>query len=303
LNLGSGLRGPNGGRGASRNADARASQVGSASGAEAGRRVATAQPSDGRFDPGRRQIIRVEGLTKTFGAKAAVRDLSFVVQENEFLALVGPSGCGKSTTLRLVAGLVPPTAGRVYLRGVEVREPIREAGMVFQAPVLLPWRNTIRNVLFTAEMAGKNPRAYYDRALELITLAGLGGFEKNHPHELSGGMQQRVAICRALLLDPSVLLMDEPFGALDVMTRERMGFELQRIWRASRTTVVFVTHSITEAVLRSDTVVVMTPRPGTVKATIRVDLARPRNAETFRTQAFVDLVAAVRDNIESRWVE
>jgi NitT/TauT family transport system ATP-binding protein len=238
-------------------------------------------------------------LTKVFDKRPAVEAMSFEIKENEFVALVGPSGCGKSTILKIISGLLPPTQGQVYIRGREVRGPITDVGMVFQSPVLLPWRNAVQNILFTAEMRGKKPRAYRQRALELIRLANLEGFEKSYPHELSGGMQQRAAICRALLLNPSLLLMDEPFGALDVLTREKMGFELQRIWSASKTTVLLVTHSITEAVLLSDTIIVMTTRPGTAKAVIRVDLPRPRNTKTLKESRFVELTAAVRDNIEA----
>jgi NitT/TauT family transport system ATP-binding protein len=247
--------------------------------------------------------LRVENLSKHFDSGAAIDGLSFQVRENEFVALVGPSGCGKSTSLRIVSGLIPATGGRVTLRGREVTGPIRDVGMVFQSPVLLPWRTALRNVLFTAEMAGKDPAAHEERALALMKLAHLEGFERSYPHELSGGMQQRVAICRALLLDPPLLLLDEPFGALDVMTRERMGFELQRIWGASRTTVLLVTHSITEAVLLSDTVIVMTGRPGRVKAVIPVDLPRPREVATLRDQRFLELAGMVRDNIEAQWLE
>ena len=247
--------------------------------------------------------VKVGGLTKSFETGAAVEDLSFEVRENEFVTLVGPSGCGKSTTLRMISGLVPPTQGKVYIRGKEVDRPIGDVGMVFQSPVLLPWRSTISNVLFMAEMRGESPSAYRERALDLIKLASLEGFEKRYPHELSGGMQQRVSICRALLLNPSLLLMDEPFGALDIMTREKMGFELLKIWSANKTTVLFVTHSITEAVLLSDTIIVMTARPGKLKAVINVDLPRPRDIKTLSDARFVELAAAVRDNIEAQWVE
>lgn len=250
-----------------------------------------------------RVAVKVEGLTKAFDTGAAVEGLTFEVRENEFVTLVGPSGCGKSTTLRIIAGLVPPSEGKVSIRGREVRGPIGDAGMVFQSPVLLPWRRTLDNVLFPAEMRGKRASEYRQRALALIELASLGGFERSYPHELSGGMQQRVAICRALLLNPSILLMDEPFGALDIMTREKMGFELLKIWSASKTTVLFVTHSITEAVLLSDTIVVMTARPGRTKAVIRVDLPRPRGVKTLRDPRFVELSGAVRDHIEAQWVE
>lgn len=248
-------------------------------------------------------VVQVKDLTRIFDTGSALEDVSFNVDENEFLALVGPSGCGKSTTLKIISGLIPATRGEVYLRNRLVRGPISDVGMVLQSPVLLPWRNTVRNVLFTAEMGGKKPGQYIERAMELIKLANLEGFEKSYPHELSGGMQQRVAICRALLLNPSLLLMDEPFGALDVLTRERMGFELLRIWSAHKITVVLVTHSITEAVLLSDTVVVMTARPGRIKTTIKIDLPRPRTTDTLSDARFIELAAAVRSNIESQSAE
>ncbi len=247
--------------------------------------------------------VKVEGLTQTFESRTVIERLSFEVGEKEFLAIVGPSGCGKSTTLRILAGLVRPTTGTVLARGLEVQGPLPGAAMVFQSPVLLPWRRTVGNILFTAEMAGKEGDAYRGRAKELVRLAGLEGFERSYPHELSGGMQQRVSICRALLLDPSLLLMDEPFGALDVMTRERMGFELQRIWSATKNTVVFVTHSITEAVWLSDRILVMTARPGTVKGVVPVDLPRPRSSDTMKERRFVELTAVVRDLVEAEWVE
>jgi NitT/TauT family transport system ATP-binding protein len=247
--------------------------------------------------------VSVDSLTKIFDTGAAIEDLSFEVRENEFVTVVGPSGCGKSTSLRIMSGLVPATSGRVYLRGREVRSPIADVGMVFQAPVLLPWRNTLNNVLFPSEMRGQNVSMHRQRALDLIKLANLEGFENSYPHELSGGMQQRVAICRALLLNPSLLLLDEPFGALDVLTREKMGFELQKIWSASKTTVLLVTHSITEAVLLSDTIIVMTARPGKAKAVIAVDLPRPRDVKTLKEPRFVELAAAVRDNIEAQWLD
>ena len=173
--------------------------------------------------------ISVQSLQKTFERQIAIDGLSFEVDSNEFVAIVGPSGCGKSTTLRIVAGLERPSSGTVRASGEMVDGPIGNAAMVFQAPVLLPWRRTLSNVLFAAEMRGKRPSAFRERAQDLIALTGRDGFEHSYPHELSGGMQQRVAMCRALLLDPTLLLMVEPFGALDVMTREKMGFELQRI--------------------------------------------------------------------------
>lgn len=243
--------------------------------------------------------VHATGLTKRFDTTTAIDDVSFDVADREFVAVVGPSGCGKSTTLRIVAGLTQPTSGRVSVAGQPVAGPIARAAMVFQSPVLLPWRRTLDNILFTADMRGESRDAHRARALELMTVAGLEGFAPRYPHELSGGMQQRVAICRALLLQPSLLLMDEPFGALDVMTRERMGFELQRIWQTTPTSVLFVTHSITEAVLLADTVIVMTPRPGRTRATVGVDLPRPRTVETLRDPQFLDLAAAVRDAMET----
>ena len=190
--------------------------------------------------------LTVERLTKVFPTGTAIDQLSFEAPEHKFVTLVGPSGCGKSTAMRIITGLLPPTSGVIRIGGRMVDGPIADAALVFQSPVLLPWRRTVDNILFTAEMRGSDPAQYQERALNLVRLAGLNGFERSYPHELSGGMQQRVAICRALLLDPALLLMDEPFGALDILTRERMGFELQRIWMTTRNTVLFVTHSTTE---------------------------------------------------------
>jgi NitT/TauT family transport system ATP-binding protein len=243
--------------------------------------------------------VSVKGVSKTFGSTLAVADVSFTLVDNSFVSLVGPSGCGKSTLLRMVAGLVLPTAGEIVVRGNPVKRPVRDIGMVFQAPALLPWRTTIGNILFVAEMGRKRASRYRARAAELIELAGLSGFENSYPHELSGGMQQRVSICRALLLEPPLILMDEPFGALDVITRERMGFALQTLWDHSRNTVLFVTHSISEAVLLSDTVIVMTPRPGRIRDVVLIDLPRPRRAETLRESRFTELCGRVRDGIES----
>ncbi len=247
--------------------------------------------------------VQAEGLTKRFDTTTAIENISFAVADREFVALVGPSGCGKSTTLRIIAGLTPPTSGVASVAGQPVTAPIARAAMVFQSPILLPWRRTLDNILFTADMRGESRETHRARALELMRVAGLEGFEQRYPHELSGGMQQRVAICRALLLEPSLLLMDEPFGALDVMTRERMGFELQRIWQTTSSSVLFVTHSITEAVLLADTVIVMTPRPGRTRATISVDLPRPRTIETLRDGRFLGLTVTVREAMEGSWSE
>jgi len=229
-------------------------------------------------------LIRLEGVEKTYRTRRgdlvpAVEGITLDVAENEFVTLVGPSGCGKSTLLKLIAGLTPVSAGTVRVRDTVVREPFPDVGIVFQHPVLLPWRTVLDNVLFAAEMLGLAPDGHRTRALELLELSGLAGFETRLPRELSGGMQQRVAICRALLPDPSLLLMDEPFGALDALTREELGLELLRIWEARRKTIVFVTHSIPEAILLADKVVVMTPRPGRVARVITIDLPRPRTVE------------------------
>jgi NitT/TauT family transport system ATP-binding protein len=229
-------------------------------------------------------LIRLQGVEKTYRTRRgdlvhAVEGITLDIAENEFVTLVGPSGCGKSTLLKLVAGLTPVSAGTVRVRDTVVREPFPDVGIVFQHPVLLPWRTVLDNVLFAAEMLGLARDDHRKRALELLELSGLAGFETRLPRELSGGMQQRVAICRALLPDPSLLLMDEPFGALDAMTREELGLELLRIWDARRKTILFVTHSIPEAILLADKVVVMTPRPGRVARVISIELPRPRTVE------------------------
>ena len=226
------------------------------------------------------------------GPVEALAGISLSVDAGEFVSLVGPSGCGKSTLLRIVAGLRPATAGTVSVDGREVTKPIPDIGMVFQAPILLKWRSILENVLLPAELAGKDAGKLRGRALELLEMAGLGGFGEKLPRELSGGMQQRASLCRALLLDPPLLLMDEPFGALDAITRDDMALELLRIWgerdlpREARKTVLFVTHSIAEAVFLSDRVVVMSARPGRIAADLRIDLPRPRTVELRATEAF-----------------
>ena len=229
-------------------------------------------------------MICLDGVGKTYRTRRgdivrAVEDITLHVAENEFVTLVGPSGCGKSTLLRLVAGLTPATRGAIRVRDTVVREPFPDVGFVFQQPVLLPWRSVLDNVLFSVEMLGQPPRQYRKQAADLLELTGLGGFETKYPRELSGGMQQRVAICRALLPDPSLLLMDEPFGALDAMTREEMSLELLRVWEERRKTILFVTHSIPEAILLADRVVVMTARPGRIARVLTIDLPRPRTME------------------------
>ena len=236
-------------------------------------------------------MIQLEGVHKIFQTQrrdtvTALEDINLTVNENEFVTIVGPSGCGKSTLLKLVAGLAPVTRGTIRIHGKPVSGPFPDVGFVFQQPVLLPWRNVLDNVLFSIEMLGLNQKDYRRRALELLELAGLSGFENKYPRELSGGMQQRVSICRALIHDPSLLLMDEPFGALDAMTREEMSIELLRIWEERRKTILFVTHSIPEAILLGDRVVVMTPRPGRIARVLEIDLPRPRDLDLEFTGEF-----------------
>ncbi len=237
------------------------------------------------------------------GPVEALRDISFDVGRGELLALVGPSGCGKSTLLRAIAGLRLPTRGVVAVDGRTVTRPVPAVGMVFQAPVLLKWRRIADNVLLAAELAGLDPAGYRARAAELLELVGLGEFADKYPRELSGGMQQRVALCRALLLDPPLLLMDEPFGALDAMTRDELNLELLRVWgegSGERKTVVFVTHSIAEAVFLADRVVVMTPRPGRVGEIFPVPLPRPRTVQSRASAEFGALVLRVYQTLTGR---
>jgi NitT/TauT family transport system ATP-binding protein len=242
------------------------------------------------------------------GPVEALRDISFDVRRGEFVALVGPSGCGKSTLLRIVAGLQPATRGDVSVDGRPVTRPIPAVGMVFQAPVLLKWRSVLDNVLLPAELVGLDPRRYRDRARNLLRLVGLGGFEAKRPRELSGGMQQRTSLCRALLLDPPLLLMDEPFGALDAMTRDEMNLELLRVWGEGgsgaagrdRKTILFVTHSIPEAVFLADRVVVMSPRPGRVARVCSVGVPRPRTVEARASTDFGRLALEIYDTLVAR---
>jgi len=226
-------------------------------------------------------LIRVDGVSQVFGLRDdivhALDDVSLDIGTNEFVTLVGRSGCGKSTLLRLIAGLVPASRGEISVAGTPVKGPRRDVAMVFQSPALLPWRNVIDNVLLPIEVMKLDKSRYRNEAGELLELVGLAGFERRQPHELSGGMQQRVALCRSLIYKPKVLLMDEPFAALDALTREELSLELQRIFSEHRTTIVFVTHSITEAVLLADRVAVMTPRPGRIAEIVTVDLPRPRS--------------------------
>ncbi|MFF0160001.1 ABC transporter ATP-binding protein [Streptomyces sp. NPDC005263] len=225
--------------------------------------------------------IEVDGLHKIYRPRRsrpthALSDITLTVRRGEFVSVVGPSGCGKTTLLKILAGLVPRSEGTVRVAGRDVTGPLPEVGMVFQSPTLLPWRTILQNVMVPVEVRGLGTRPYRERAERLLGMVGLDGFEGRYPHELSGGMQQRAGICRALVHDPAVLLMDEPFGALDALTREHMNVELLRIWRESGQTIVFVTHSIPEAVFLSDRVMVLSPRPGRVAEIVGIELERPR---------------------------
>ena len=231
-------------------------------------------------------MIRIESLSKTFatadGPVAALENINVVVNEGEFVSIVGPSGCGKSTLLMCVAGLIAASTGSITVENTPVSGPFTQIGFVFQDALLLDWRTVLGNVLFQIEMRGLNPKAFESRAKALLERVGLGGFERKHPWELSGGMRQRVAICRALIHDPPLLLMDEPFGALDTLTREQMNVDLMRLCSETGKTALLITHSISEAVFLSDRVLVMTPRPGRVIAdlTITFDDARRLSLKT-----------------------
>ena len=243
-------------------------------------------------------MIKLANVSKIFNTRkgesvVALKDVSLQFEEKEFVTIVGPSGCGKSTLLKLIAGLIQVDQGTIHVREKLVTEPFPDIGFVFQNPVLLPWRNVIENVLFSIEMLGQNVKDYKQKALDLIHFAGLPGFETKYPSELSGGMQQRVAICRALVHDPSLLLMDEPFGALDAMTREEMAYELLRIWEQQHKTILFVTHSISEAILLADYVVILTQRPGRVACVLEINLRRPRHRDVKFTVQFKSYVEKV----------
>src|SRR4051812_16451781 len=247
--------------------------------------------------------IAVRELSKDYPVRddcvSALRQVSFSVGEGEFVAVVGPSGCGKSTLLKILAGLSPPSHGEARLRGVAIEGPRRDIGVVFQSPVLLPWRRVLENVLLPVDLQHLDADRHRKEALDLLTLVGLEEFAGRYPRELSGGMQQRVAILRALIHDPAMLLMDEPFGALDAMTREQMNLELQRIWLERKKTVLFITHAIPEAVFLADRVLVMSPRPGTIVDVVAVDLPRPRRLQTMSAPGFCKVVSEIRARLQS----
>jgi NitT/TauT family transport system ATP-binding protein len=249
-------------------------------------------------------VVRVEGVTKTFprGSVTALHDIDLELAPREFVSLIGPSGCGKSTLLRVIGDLIQPTHGAVTINGKPARRARNDGdyGIVFQDSVLFDWRTVAKNIGLPLELLGWDRRHRRERVAEMLELVELTGFGDHHPWQLSGGMQQRVAIARALAFEPALLLMDEPFGALDEMTRERLNLELLAVWEKTESTVVFVTHSISEAVFLSSRVVVMSPRPGRIAGTVNVDLPYPRTVEKREAPRFFELVTQVRELLRQR---
>ena len=243
-------------------------------------------------------LIAVEEVSRVFtgGARSvtALDKVTFEIQAGNFVSIVGPSGCGKSTLLKIISGLLPASSGVLSVNGRRVDEPLENVGMVFQAPVLLKWRSVLGNILLPVEFAKLDVGSYLEPARALVKLVGLEGFEEMYPHELSGGMQQRASLCRALVTDPQLLLMDEPFGALDAMTRDELDLELLRIWEERKKTVLFVTHSIQEAVFLSDHVFVMSARPGRLLQKLPIDLPRPRTMEMMSSAKFGEYTLKIR---------
>lgn len=243
-----------------------------------------------------RKVRKVYGSPK--GDIVALDGVDLCIGEHEFVAILGPSGCGKSTLLMIAAGLIKATSGDVAVAGREVTRPITDVGIVFQRDLLFDWRTVVGNVMLQADIRGLDRAAARRRAFVLLEQVGLGGFENNYPWELSGGMRQRVAICRALLHEAALLLLDEPFGALDALTRDQMNMDLERIWRTDRRTAMFVTHSIAEAIFLSDRVVVMSPRPGRVVAELCIDLPRPRAPAMRELPEFAEYQRQIRTSME-----
>jgi NitT/TauT family transport system ATP-binding protein len=248
-------------------------------------------------------MLEISEVSKAYatgeGPLLALDKLSLQIRDGEFVSIVGPSGCGKSTLMLIAAGLVRPSSGVVRVGTAEVRAPHGNVGIVFQDATLYEWRRVLENVLLPVDIKRLPRSEYRSRALDLLKLVGLAGFERKYPYQLSGGMRQRVALCRALIHDPALLLMDEPFGALDALSRDQMNLELQAIWQRHRKTVLFITHSITEAVFLSDRVVVMSPRPGRIGAVLAIDLPRPRSFDFAETPEFGRYAREIRGIFES----
>jgi NitT/TauT family transport system ATP-binding protein len=248
-------------------------------------------------------VVSLRNVSKEFGrgGVVALQGIDLDIRPREFVSLIGPSGCGKSTLLRIIGDLIEPSGGEVVVNGKSARQARldRDYGIVFQDAVLYDWRTVAKNIALPLEMGGWDRRRRAERVREMLELVELTGFETHHPWQLSGGMQQRVSIARALSFDPALLLMDEPFGALDEMTRERLNMELLRIWEASGSTVVFVTHSIAEAVFLSTRAVVMSVRPGRITGVVDVDLPQPRNTDTREQPRFFELVTEVRERLRA----
>lgn len=246
------------------------------------------------------KFVSIEHISKTFvtdkGKVHALEDVPLSMAEGEFLAIVGPSGCGKSTLMMIVAGLLGATSGQVRIKGQTVNGPFTDLGIVFQNHVLLDWMTTMGNIMFQTDMRRLPRQRYEQRARELISMVSLEGFEECHPYELSGGMKQRCAICRALLHDPPLLLMDEPFGSLDALTRDQLCIDLEKIWLKTKKTVLFITHSVPEAVQLADRIIVMTPRPGRIYKEITVDLPRPRFEQGIETERFFHLIEQIKQS-------
>lgn len=245
--------------------------------------------------------LEVNNLSKVFVLKnkktEVLRNVSFKVNRSEFVTIVGPNGCGKSTLLKIIAGLLEPSGGNIRIEGKPVTEPQPKVGIVFQNPALFEWRTVIGNIMIPTEILRLDPGESRRRAIDLIHLVGLDSFEESYPYQLSGGEQQKVSLCRALIHDPALLIMDEPFAALDAFTREQMNLELIRIWERKKKTVLFVTHNISEAVFLADHVIVMTSRPGTVSDIISINLSRPRTLESLEDTQFYEYQKTIRERL------
>ncbi|MBI4588690.1 MAG: ABC transporter ATP-binding protein [Candidatus Rokubacteria bacterium] len=250
-------------------------------------------------------MIRISGVDRTYAGDRvpsveALENVCLDIKKEEFVSLVGPSGCGKTTLLKIIAGLYRPTRGQVWIEGTTITAPRKDIGLVFQRPILLPWRTVLQNVMLPVEVLRLESERFRRRALDLLSVMDLGEFKDHYPHQLSGGMQQRVAIARALTHDPAILLMDEPFGSLDAMTREALNLELLRIWGATQKTILFVTHSITEAILLSNRVAIMSQRPGTIIEVVGIDLPFPRTLGMMSSPSFGEYAATIRALLETR---